>query len=254
MNTEEYKVLDQQQAMEEDSELDLMGLFYHLLEKMKYIIAVALLGAIVMAVYSFVLATPVFEATCKLYVLNPQDSAVNLSDLQIGSYLTSDYQQVFNAWEVHEMVLQKLDKDYSYEHLNKMLTVENPSNTRMLNITVASSDPAEAALMANTYAEVARSYISDTMHTEEPSIMSSALEPIKAVKPDKKLNILLGFLVGAVLMALVATLQFLLDDRIRSADDVRRCANIPTLAVIPYSEEDEYFEKKSGYAGRKQRA
>ena len=39
----------------------------------------------------------------RLYIMG-QDSSSILADLQIGSYLTKDYQEVFQTWEVHEMV------------------------------------------------------------------------------------------------------------------------------------------------------
>ena len=58
-----------------------------------------------------------YTATSKLYVVNTKDSAINLSDLQIGNYLASDYTEVFSNWHVHEMVLQRLGLDYTYSQL-----------------------------------------------------------------------------------------------------------------------------------------
>ena len=81
-----------------EMEIDLMELFYRLLENAKRIIAAALTGMLIFALYNFILATPMYESNCKLYVMSASDSAINLSDLQIGSYLTSDYQEVFRTW------------------------------------------------------------------------------------------------------------------------------------------------------------
>ena len=93
------------------------------------------------------------------------DSAINLSDLQIGSYLTSDYQEVFKTWEVHEQVLQNLGLDYEYEQLENMLSITNPADTRVLYITVNSDDPEEATAMANEYADRRpRLYLRDDGH------------------------------------------------------------------------------------------
>jgi len=130
-------------------EIDLMGILYCLLERAWTIITAALVGALIAGLYSFVLANPVYEATCKLYVVSNGDSAINLSDLQIGSYLTSDFLEVFDAWEVREQVLQNLDLDYSYKDLENMLSVTNPADTRILNVTIRSGSAKEAARMAN---------------------------------------------------------------------------------------------------------
>lgn len=228
-----------------ENEIDLLELFYRLVERWKYIAAAAVAGALVMIIYSFILATPVYEATSKLYVMSASDSAINLSDLQIGSYLTSDYQEVFNTWEVQEMVMQNLGLDYSYQELSEMITISNPSNTRILNVTAKSSDPQLAARLANEFASVASSYISETMKTDEPSLLSEALTPVKPVSPKKTMNTILGFLVGALLMIAVVTVQFIMDDKIKTAEDIRRYANLPTLALVPVNGTDSERINKS---------
>lgn len=66
----------------------------------------------------------------------------------------------------------------------------------MLDITVTSPDPQEAADIANEYAQVASQYIADTMATDKPNIMSVALVPSNPVSPNRTRNIMLGFLLG----------------------------------------------------------
>ena len=223
-------------------EIDLIEMILRLGEKWKSIAAGALIGAVIMAVYSFMIASPVYEATSKLYVLTSSDSAINLSDLQIGSYLTNDYTEVFETWEVHEIVRQNLGLTYTRDELSGMLSIRNPSDTRVLYITVSSDDPSEAAMIANEYASVARQYISSTMLTDAPSEFSEALVPEYPVGPRKKLNVALGFILGAMLVAAVFVVQFLMDDKIRTADDIRRYTGLPTLAIVP--DDDEANLKK----------
>lgn len=220
-------------ALEAETEIDLIDLLFRLLEQIRFIILMAILGALLAASYTFVLITPIYEATSKLYVLNSNDSALNLSDLQIGSYLASDYIEVFKTWEVHEMVISNLGLHYSYSELQSMLTIENPTDTRILYITVKSSNPHEAAAIANEYASVALKYIASTMATEEPNIMSVALEPTNPTSPNKTINILLGFAIGLVVAITWITLRFVMDDKIKTVDDIRKYAGLPTLAVVP---------------------
>ena len=227
-----------------DTENDLLEMALRMLERWKLIVIGALLGAIIAGFYSFVLATPMYEATSKLYVLNSSDSAINLSDLQIGSYLTSDYIEVFNTWEVHEIVRQNLKLSYTNEELQNMMTLKNPSNTRILYITIKSSDPQEAATLANEYAEVAGRYISSTMEMDEPNVLSEAQVPEHPVSPKKKLYVAIGFIVGALLMCGIVVVQFMLDDKIKNEDDVKKYIGLPTLAVVPDNEEAEMEDRK----------
>lgn len=227
-----------------DSKIDVVELLFRLLENWKYILLAAFLGAVLSGVYTLECIKPVYEATAKLYVMNSGDSAINLSDLQIGSYLASDYQEVFKTWEVHEMVLANLHLNYSYSQMQSMLKVSNPSDTRILYITVSSSDPHQAVSIANEYAVVAKQYISKTMATEEPNILSSALLPTQPVKPNKSMNVILGLLAGTTLAIGIVTIRFVMDDKLKTADDIRNYADLPTLALVPSTEQANGKRKK----------
>ncbi|NLF26715.1 MAG: capsular polysaccharide biosynthesis protein, partial [Clostridiales bacterium] len=196
----------------------------------------ALAGAILAAIYSFLLTVPMYEATAKLYVLNAGDSAVNLADLQIGTYLASDYQEVFSTWEVHQIVVENLGLSYSPRKMQGMLSISNPKDTRILHIKVTNSSPAEAAAIANEYASVARKFISEKMSTEQPNVLSVALQPTSPSSPNKSRNIMIGFVLGAMLACAVFVVQFLMDDRVRTADDIERYIGLPTLAIVPEQE------------------
>lgn len=139
--------------------IDLLELFYVLLGKWKQIAAATVACALIAAVAVVFFVTPKYQASSTLYVISRKDSAINISDLQIGSELTDDYIQVFHLWEVQEQVISELDLPYTYGQLDSMLSVSNASNTRMLKISVTSEDPQEAADIANKYAEVVREYI-----------------------------------------------------------------------------------------------
>ncbi len=227
--------LENQEA-DAEYEIDLLELLYRLLDKWKWIVSAAVIGALAFGIYTFFFITPKYQATAKMYVMNPSDSAINLSDLQIGSYLTKDYQEVFKAWEVHDMVIENLGLDYTYKEMQDILTISNPGDTRVLYVTVTLPDPKLATEIANEYAEVAQKYIAETMTTDKPNILSAALEPTRPVSPNKTRNVLIGFLLGAFAAAAVIVVQFVMDDKIKSADDIRKYVDLPTLAVVPMLE------------------
>ena len=216
-----------------ETEIDLKELFLSFLDHIRLIILMGILGAAIAAIATFYFITPMYEATSKLYVLNSGDSAINLSDLQIGSYLASDFVEVFNTWEVHEMVIKNLGLHYTYSQLRGMLTVSNPSDTRILTLTVQSPSAKEAAAIANEYANVAIKFIAGTMATEEPNILSTALVPTSPSSPSITRNILLGLVAGLALAIAGVTIQFVSDDKIKTSDEVMRYTGLSVLAIIP---------------------
>ena len=176
-----------------------------------------------------------------------------MASLQLGTALTSDYIKVFDMWEVHEAVISNLSLDYTYAQLRENLTVTNSAGTRMLDISFTSPSPAEAAAIANEYAKVASEYIQETMSTDKPNIMSLALEPANPVSPSRTRNILLGFGLGALLAAVVIAIRFLLDDKIKTADEIRDCAGLVTLALVPLDESDAPVQGDKESTGREKR-
>ena len=215
------------------TEIDLVALMYRLLENALWIILTSVVFAVVTGLITIYLITPKYSATSGLYVVNRQDSAINLSDLQIGSSLTSDYSEVFTNWHVQETVLQRLGLDYTYEQLKDMVTLRNPTNTRILYITATSISPDEAKVLADTYAQGAREFIAATMDTQQPSIFMEALWPSKPSSPSLIKNIAIGFALGFLVSCGIVLLAFLVDDRVRTTEDVEKYLSIPILGMMP---------------------
>jgi capsular polysaccharide biosynthesis protein len=212
--------------------IDLMDLVYHLAAGWKFIVCAALICAVIAGVYTVYFVTPLYRATSILYVLSPE-SVLNISSLQLGTALTSDYIKVFDMWEVHEAVIDNLNLDSTYAQMRENLTVTNSTGTRMLDISFTSPSPAEAAAIANEYAKVAREFIAATMDTAQPNIFEEAWLPTAPSSPNRTRNILLGAIVGIVIACAIIFIQFIQDDKIRTADDVQKYVDLPTLGMMP---------------------
>ena len=227
----------------DEMEIDLVALFYRFLEKAHWIVLTAIVGAaIAFAIVKF-LVTPIYQATAKIYIVG-SDTTISLSDLQIGSNLAADYQEVFKNWHVHELVDKRLNLDYSYTKLAGMLSVSNPSNTHVLYVSIKSPDPQEAKKIADTYAQVAREFIAAKMDMREPNIFEEAKLPTTPVSPQKTRDIIIGFMLGALLAMAIVTIKFLSDDRICTSEDIAKVGNLPTLGMIPLQEMDHNAEKE----------
>lgn len=214
-------------------EIDLVELGYEILDKLKYVILAAIVGILIAGVYTFQFAVPQYQAVSKLYILNSNDSVVNLSDLQLGNYLASDYTEMFKTWEVKEMVRRNLNLSYSYNQLDSMVKVSNPSNTRILYITATSADPQEAVDLANEYATVISDYVARIMATERPNMLSEAILPEHPISPSKARNLILGMMVGLMLSVGLVVVRFVLNDSIKSVEDVEKYIGLPVLGIVP---------------------
>ena len=214
-------------------DLDLFD-FLHYLFRNKVLLIMVTMAALLFSVFFVTcVATPEYEATSQIYVVNSSNSAIDLSDLQIGSYLTSDYQWVLKTWEVNQEVIENLNLSYSVDYMRKHMTVTNPSNTRLLFITFSSPNAWEAAEVANEYAEVARQYIRDKLFADKPSIVSTAKIPLQPARP-RKLLIVFAVTAGTVFLAVWCLfIAYMRDNKVKNASDLRKITGCVPLAIIP---------------------
>lgn len=225
--------------------VDVLEMLYYFLAHWKVIVCAGLVGAIAAVVITICFITPLYSAKTQIYVLGRRDSVINMADLQIGAALTNDYVEFFNIWEVHEAVISNLGLDYTYSQLDKMVKVTNVSNSRVLKITVTSSSAEEAANLANEYAKVASEYISETMSTDKPSLMSTALVPTNPISPNKAKNTVIGFLLGIIISIGVYFVMFLLDDKLKTSDDIKKYSGLVTLSIVPLQGVEESKNQKN---------
>ena len=231
--------------------IDLLELFFVLLSRWKKILISIVLVAAIAFAYSKVLVTPMYASTARLYVLSSSTSITSLADIQIGSNLANDYMEVVSSRPVLDQVIVNLNLNEDYSSLKGRLSINNPTNSRMLDITVEDASPKQAKVIADEIAEVSAAFISEKMNQDPPNIVQYGYVAESPVSPDIKKNTVMGGLIGAVLSIIIIVAAYLLNDTIMTPEDVEKRIGLNVLASIPEGEE-EYNE--SGKRNKKKKA
>lgn len=220
----------------DEMEIDLRELYYVLRKKIVAIILTGLIFAGVAGVYSYFIAEPIYQSTARLYITTQSTSITSLADIQMGEVLTSDYVELIQSRTLVEEVILNLglQNEETYKSIKERLTVTNPEDTRILNISIEGPDPKENKQLANEFAKVARRSISEVMKTDEPSLWETAVAKGAPIKPQKTKNIALGLIIGIFLASLVVVISHLMDDAIKTNDDAERYLDLMVLGTIPY--------------------
>ena len=214
--------------------IDLMELGLVLLHHWWMLVMGFLIGGILAGCYTVFAITPMYKASSTIYIFNKTTSITSLTDIQLGSQLTVDFQIIAKSREVLEAVIDDCDLQMSTGALSGSLTVTNPTDSHMLTITVSNANPELAARIANSMADILRQQVADIMNTDKPSTVERAVVPTRPSNPSLTGNIEKGALIGLVLVLAFLVVRFLLDDTISSEEDVRRYLGLNTLAAIPY--------------------
>lgn len=228
----------------DEIEIDLREIFLLLVHHLAGIIAVTLVGALAAGLISIYCLTPMYTSTSQIYILTNQDTMVSLSDLQMGSSLANDYEELIKSRPVVEEVAKRLNLNMKYGELLEYLNVTNKDNTRIIRITITYKDPVIAKELADTFAEVSRKQISEIMNLDEPNIVENAVVAENQSSPNNVKNILIGAILGFVLAVGFVTIRYLLDDTVKNADDVEKYLGLHTLAAIPEDGGTDNSEKK----------
>jgi capsular polysaccharide biosynthesis protein len=229
----------------DEIEIDLRELVHVILKRIWIILAATVAGGVIIWLVSYYLIVPKYQSTSQIYILTNSEM-ISLTDLQMGSSLANDYQIMIKGRPVINAVIDKLDLNMSYGQVLGMLSINNPTNSRILEITIEYTDPQVAMEIANAFAEVSSETISETMKVEEPSFYSEAVVASGQSSPNNRRNALLGALVGLVLSVGIVIVLHIIDDTIKNSEDVERFLGINTLAAIPEEGGTDNNEKNSG--------
>lgn len=221
---------------EDEIEIDLRELFHVLLSRVWIILLAGIIFAGGTGVICKFIITPIYSSTTQLCILSNRDSIASLSDLAVGSQLTQDYIVVAQSRPVVEEVIENLDLDMTYEELLGVTTVANPPDTRILTITVTNPDPHLAKQIVDQYAEVSRNRIKELMDINEPGVIEYGHVAEKKTSPRTTRNSLVAGIIGILIAAICISVRYLLDDTIKSSEDVEKYLGLNTIGILPIDE------------------
>ena len=233
---------------EQEYEIDLKEIAIAILDRIWIVISVGIACALLVGIITKVFITPMYTSTTKLYVINKQSSENNITytDLQTGNLLTNDYIIQVKGTKVLSQVISELNLTDTEDELASRITVSNPENSRFIVISVSDKDPVVAQQIASCVAKVSSDVVKEVMDLEKVNVAEEANLPLEESSPNLKKNVLLGGVAGVFVSLLLIVVFYLLNDRIRTPEDVKRYLGLNTLGQIPVLE-------NSGNTKRKQR-
>lgn len=238
---------------EDELTIDLAELFMAVMSKIHLVILAGVLMALLAFVGTKLFITPMYSSTTKMYVLSRQDAnaAVTYSDLQTGTQLTKDYMELAKSRPVMEQVIAVLNLDMKPEQLKNSITVQTPADTRILSITVENEDPKMAKEIADAVRESVSIQITEIMDADSVNTVEEGNLPTAPSSPSVMKNLMVGGMLGVVIAVGIIVLICLLDDTIKTPDDVEQYLGMNVLTSIPIREGEKKSKKRKGLSAKK---
>ena len=136
----------------------------------------------------------------------------------------------------------------SPETLADKISVSSPENTRIMQISVTDTNPLRAAEIANAVREESAIQIKEIMEVDSVKLVYAADVPTVPSSPNVARDTLLAAVIGVVLAVVVLSVIHLLDDTIRTEEDVENRLGLNVLGMIPLDPTAENTVKRSAPA------
>ena len=216
-------------------EIDVLALLHKLWTKKLLILFTAFYFAAFSFLGTYFFIQPTYTSTTRIYVVNQATDNNNLSaqDLQAGTYLANDYKEIITSNDVLSEVIKDEKLNLSEAELSKMVSVNIPTDTRLISISVKAKTGQDAQVLANKVREVASKKIKNVTKVEDVTTLEEAKLPSSPSSPNIKRNVLLGAILGGFVAIVAVLVREVLDDRIRRPEDVEDVLEMTLLGIVP---------------------
>ena len=216
-------------------EIDVLALLQKLWTRKVFILFTAFYVAAFSFLVTYFFIQPTYTSTTRIYVVNQATDNNNLSaqDLQAGTYLANDYKEIITSNDVLSEVIKDEKLNLSEAELSKMVSVNIPTDTRLISISVNAKTGQDAQTLANKVREVASKKIKKVRKVEDVTTLEEAKLPESPSSPNIKRNVLLGAVLGGFLAVVGVLVREILDDRVRRPEDVEDALGMTLLGIVP---------------------
>lgn len=216
-------------------QIDIMLLLRRIWDKKLIIVLITLIFTASALAYSLFIATPKYNSTTKVYVVNQKkdNQAITTQDVQLGTLLVKDYKEIILSNNVMSEVVERNNLKITPTALAKKITVDAPKDTRIISITVNDSNAETARDLANAVREVSADKIKEVTKIDDVTTIEPAEVANTPSSPNVFKNSVLATVLGLILAVGGVVLLELLDDRIKRPEDIEEGMDLVLLGVIP---------------------
>lgn len=233
----------------------LRDIFELMVQKLLIILLVSALAVAGLFVYNKLTYRPMYQSTATLYIAGDDSYEGNTSADAYNSYslalkVVNDCDYLLSSRSLVDQVIQDMELKMGISTLQSRISTNNPSNTRILEVTVEAEDPQLAKKIVDRLCELGENTINTAMGAEHVRLYEyGTLNAAACNRIPNSTYMIVGVAVAVVTFGLFL-LVFLLDDRIRSTEQIEQVLGLSVLGDIPDYNSSHQKGKYGYYRGR----
>lgn len=187
---------------------------------------------------TFFVIEPLYSSQTQLLVnLSGEDSDTAVSDLNTSIQLVSTYKEMITGDVVLSDVSTKLLTDYdenlSISELQKIIEVEQKTNSLIFSIKATTNNAMLSADVVNTTAEIFKEKSSEKLAIDKVDIISEGEVNLNPVYPNHKLLLIIGIFIGAVVGIIIIIIMLFFDKTVKDEEFFTNQLGYPVLGTVP---------------------
>lgn len=203
----------------------------------KLLIIIPLITTIIAFIFAFYLIKPKYTAYTKVFIGKDQAQELkenyNNDDVQMYLKLLKTYSEIVRTNKLVSNAINNYKINLSPDEVLSNLLCTPKTDTQILEIKYEHHDKEIAK-------DVVSAITSEFVATAKNIIPNGTVEAVEDIvvpsspsKPNKKMNLCIGFLLGFMIAAGIIFLKEFLDSTFKSTEKLKRIIGLPLLGIIP---------------------
>ena len=227
-------------------EIDLKELFNIFWSKRIQIFSVIVIFIIIGGVYSYGLKTPVYTSSTDLVLAMSEkkgeeaENSITTTEITLNAKLVPTYSKHEKSKSTVKKVIENLGIQENVGELRKRINVSSEEDTEVIKISVTHENPTYAMKVANELAKVFSEKIQEIYNINNITIVDEAEVPSRPSNENHTKDLALFAMIGLVLSASYIFVLNMLDNTVKSTEELEKGYHIPVLVAIPLIENFNY--------------
>ncbi|MBO3376805.1 YveK family protein [Clostridium perfringens] len=223
----------------EENTISLQEIAYALKKRWKLIALITIVATLVSAILSFFVIKPQYEAKAKLFIgkqETQENNAYNNSDVMMYQQLMKTYAELVKTSDLVTKAVKSANLDYNQDEIKGILnnlTATPSADTQILDLSYKGRNPKEVLKVTEAITNEFISESKELIPNGNVQVIQKSELPEHPVSPNKKLNILIAFVLGLMVGVGVVLLMEYLDNTFKSREELEKALELPIIGAIP---------------------
>ncbi|MBI6001469.1 YveK family protein [Clostridium perfringens] len=223
----------------EENTISLQEIAYALKKRWKLIALITIVATLVSAILSFFVIKPQYEAKAKLFIgkqETQENNAYNNSDVMMYQQLMKTYAELVKTSDLVTKAVKSANLNYNQNEIKGILnnlTATPSADTQILDLSFKGGNPKEVLKITEAITNEFISESKDLIPNGNVQVIQKPQLPENPVSPNKKLNILIAFILGLMVGVGIVLLMEYLDNTFKSREELEKTLDLPIIGSIP---------------------